>query len=653
MTSVSTQGFLPRCYCLPKKLLLAARVCLMVLAAGSACVARCPKAAHAQNLAPTASVASADFPVVTVSVLCPVQNDACICRQQDGVWGLEEDGEPQPITRITPRQMRPRTETTIFLDLYRNQDFVLGEMGKEIMQLIALSGESALFSVDRDYFSIVTPDSTGAAPFMVTEMVDDLGLLFNQVTQLSDPPYADLSETPLASLLLRTLAKMPPSDAETRRTLVVVSDGNDRQGGELLDDVIQAATAKQIPVHTVYAPTSSGNKANLNRLAVGTGGRYVPALDQVDWSILATPQRLCDLVYRSANAQARRVVVTQPGGDAAETRTVGVGDLLLDVPAPYVEVFVTMPGSLPASPVASGGQGQTPSELTIRWDLAPYPNRRLRSLGYEIPGAVPPVTAATEHLSDAMGVVTLTLPLENLAAGVYFIRAWVEDEFGLRGEADTILPLAPTPTSSPTLAPTPTPSPALTPTSSESMRAWTMTDFPYRILLLTSALTSLLLLGAAFWLWRKREREIAKTPSVSLRSPALQASAILYRLDSSVDTGVRQTIKLGDIPLNLPDEFYCDADWRRRRSAAMLPELEATIVTRDGKHELSLIAGDVRVIPSGKGEMLPLGPNSGQVLRDRDEIIFGKHDTFHYRYLEVARLEQQNGGQPDGGQLAQ
>lgn len=636
----------------------------MVLVVGSVYGARCPEAAHAQNQAPTAIVASADFPIVIVSVLCPVQNDACICRQQDGIWLLEEDGEPQSITRVAPRQMHPRTETTFFLDLYRNQDFVLNDLGKEIIRLIALSGEPALFSVDRDYFSVVTPNSAGSDPFMVTEMVDDLGLLFNQVTQLSDPPYADLSETPLALLLLRTLEEMPPSDAETRRALVVVSDGNDRQSGAFLDDVIRAATAKRIPVHTIYAPTSSGNKGNLKRLAAGTGGRYVPALDQVDWSILATPQSVCDLRYRSSNAQARRVVVTQLDGDpAAETQTIGVGDLLLDVSAPRVEVLGPTQGSSPVSSVALTDQVQTPSELTIRWDLAPYPNRRLRSLGYEIPDTVPPITAVIEHPSDAMGVVTLTLPLENLAAGAYVIRAWVEDELGLRGEAYTKLMLDPVPTPLPTLTPmsTPTLAPTLAPAPPrpklswlESVSAWTLTDFPYRWLLLATALTSLLLFAIAVWLWRKQGREIERTPSTSLGGPAPQARAILFRLDSSVDTGVKQTIKLGDIPLNLPEELYFTVNWRQRRSAAMLPELKATIVTRANKHELSLIEGEVRVIPSDKDKMLDLGPNSVRVLSDRDEIIFGKHDTFHYRYLEMDnRSDRQNGGQPDGGQSAQ
>lgn len=645
----------------------AARVWMTVLMVTSVFGALWPVLAHAQVQAPTAAVTWDKYPEVTVSVLCPNKSDTCICRKQDGIWLLEEDGKPQSIERVVPRQVRPKTETTFFLDLYRNQDFVRGDVGKAIEQLIALSKHPALFELDRDYFTVIAPGAVGADTVALAEKSDDLGALFNHVTQLNVSPYADLAETPLSLLLLRALEKIPPSDAETRRSLVVISDGNDRQTGKFLNAVISAASAKQILVHTVYVPTSPGNKDNLKSLADGTGGRFFDALDQVSWSVLAGTQRVCDLTYRSENAKARRIAVTQLGGDLdVGGRNVSVGELQLDVSPPRVEVIGPAQDAALLLTDVAGDSGQTPPELTIRWDLAPFTNRRLRSLGYDIPGVVPPIREEIEQLSVRGGVATFALRLENLVAGAYTIRAWVEDELGLRGEASTPLAIAATPVPSPTPTPAPTqtplPPPTIQPPPLELAIAWTSTDFPYRRLLLTTALTSLVLAFAAVLLWRKvQEKKASRTPSTYSPSSPKQATAILHRVNSTVDTGVKQVIKLSDRVLTIPADLYLnDGRNRRRKPNEKDFNFKAVIKARlNGGYDLEPLGGEIWVIPMS-------GPMSGQrvqikelyPLQNRCEIIFGNPDSkdseaIRYRYVKIDEASEQNGAQTGGGQSTQ
>jgi hypothetical protein len=650
-----------------RRLLRITLVGSVLLTASGVYSARWPALAHAQDEAPAAVVRSDDFPEITVTVLCPGADDACLCLEQEGVWRLEEDGAPQPILRAAPRQVRPKTETTIFLDLYRGQDAVRSNMGQAIEQLIALSKDPPAFFLERDYFSFATPGESGERTYTLAGLKDDLGLLFNDVTQKNaeDLPYRNLPETPLSLLLLHILEQMPPSDAETRRALVVISDGNDRQTGKLLNTVIDEALAKQIPIHTVYVPTSPGNNDNLKTLAEGTGGSYFATLDQVDWSMLAAPQRVCDLTYRTVNAQAKRVVVTQQHGDPdIGERNVSAGELpVVDVPRPHVEVIGPAQGEALLATTAAGDRDQTPSELTIRWDLAPYTNRRLRSLGYEIPGAAPPIAEELEPPPIEDGGVTLPLHLEKLAPGAYIIRAWVEDELGLRGEAHIPLQIAAPPPPSPTPTPLPTPTllpPVVSPTPPsllESTIAWTMTDFPYRRLLLATASIAALLSATAIWLWRRRMAPGGSSRSYSSRLAPEKAKAFLHRINSTVDIGVKQAVKLGDRTLHIPGDLYVDqARSRTRRPDVGALNLEALIKRMlSGDYELELLKGEIWVTTeSGDRKKI----EKTYQLHNRCEIIFGNpdakdHEAIHYRYISIDESSEQNGVKDPGDISAQ
>lgn len=635
-----------------KKFLRGALICMTLLAVFGVASAPWSSRVRAQSDAPAAMITSDKFPEITVTVLCPTENDVCICPKQNSDWRLEEDGVQQTILSVAPRQLRPKTETTVFLDLFRGQDSVRGEVGKEVEELIALSKDLPTFFLDRDYFSFVTPGAGGDRPVTLAQMKDDLGLLFNEVTgqQADTPPYASLSETPLSLLLLRTLAEMPPSDTETRRALVVISDGNDRQTGKLLNTVIDQARAKQIPIHTVYVHTSPGNNGNLKSLAAGTGGSYSESLDQVNWRVLAATQRVCDLTYRTTNAQARRVVVSQQGSASEASEPRGVGELpALKIPVPSVTARISPQNeSFPVFDLAVN-RDQPPPELAIVWDLAPDTNRRLRSLGYEIVGAGQPIVEKTEDLPAEEGVVTLPLHLENLAAGAYTIRAWVEDELGLRGEAYIPLKIAapPTPSPVPSVASPPAPSagpdqtpplsPLAKPSGWEEVIIWTTTDFPYRRLLLASTSAAAVLSAATIWLWRRRR---AGGPgSTPPPPPPEPAKAILQRLNATVDTGVKQVVKLGDRVLNIPDSLYLDKDRSRtQRPNEPAFNLKANIRrSSEGGYELQVLTGEIWVkLESGHRKKI----DKRYTLHNRCEIIFGNPDSkepeaIRYRFVAI------------------
>lgn len=658
VTSVSKNSVDTRRQHLLRKFLRVALVCATLLAASGSYSARWPALAHAQADAPAAVVSSDNFPEITVTVLCPAADGACTCLQQAGAWSVEEDGEPQSILRVAPRQVRPKTETTIFLDLYRGQDSVRSGMGKAIGQLIALSKDPPAFFLERDYFSVITPGENGALPYMLAELKDDLGLLSNDVTQqkAENLPYRNLSETPLSLLLLNTLEAMSPSDAETRRALVVISDGNDRQTGKVLNTVINQASAKQIPIYTVYVPTSPGNIDNLKALADGTGGSYFASLDEMDWSLLAATQRVCDLTYRTTNAQAKRVVVTLQHRDSgvSDSEASGPRESAAELPAwgvppPRVAVHISAQNeNVPASD-AVGDRAQASQDVAITWDMAPYPTRRLRSLGYEILDAGQAIVERTEEAPAEEGVIALPLHLENLAAGAYILRAWVEDELGLRGEAHISLKIAAPPTpfpvpsvvSPPSPAPTLTPSP--TPTSDPSLVVkawvWTKTDFPYRRLLLATTSVAALLSATAIWLWRRRPGSGDGSPLGSKYPDVMQAKAILHRINATVVPGVKQVVKLGDRVLNIPRDLYLDKDRNRtQRPNEPAFNLKANIRrSSEGGYELQVLTGEIWVkLESGHRKKI----DKRYTLHNRCEIIFGNPDSkepeaIRYRFVAI------------------
>lgn len=656
MTSVSKKLAYIRRYHPCRVVLLVALGVLALLAASGAVLWTLP--ARAQGEAPAESLVDAsNFPEVAVVVLCPAQ---------DSDWIVEEDGHQRQILSITPDETRPRkTETTMFVDIYDDKHFVLDETATAVLSLIEpteIAESRNPFLLDRDYFSAMMPGAEAESIYRLAGRTDELGLFANRLRMLGEDgqplmavnerPYVKWPETPLASLLLRVLEDIPPSDAQVRRSLLVISDGGDRRSGDLLDKVIEDAAAKRVAIHTVYVNTSPGNKANLENLAVKTGGTYFASLTELDWAVLISPQRACKLIYRSADAQAKQIVVTELNEGMSKPSIGRLPDLR--VSTPRVEVHI---------PTQVEAGVQSPQEMTISWYLDNYPDRRLRSLEYEIKGAGQTIA---KELQPPFAAERITVPLDlgNLAQGAYAIHAWVEDELGLRGEYVIPLQIAalPTPSPTPTLTPssTPIPAPTSTPTWLESMTAWTMTDFPYRRLLLATALTSVLLAVIAIWLRLKQERATGSSPSISLFSEPKQARAILYRVNSTVDTGIKQVVKLDDRVINVPGDLYFQ--WERRQTRhliALSPDFKAVIQpdVTTGDYILRSFGGDISVTTK-HGHMEKI--TGMYKLCDRDVIVFGNAELsdpkaicYWYRYVKIDESGEQNSLQNIGAFSAQ
>lgn len=650
MKSVSKKPAYIRRYHPRRAVILVALGVLALLTASGAVSWSSPTRAQGET-SPEVLVDASNFPEVAVVVLCPVK---------ESNWMLEEDGVQQQILSIAPDETRPRkTETTMFVDIYDDKHFVLDETATSVFSLIETAESQNPFLLDRDYFSAVMPGAEAESIYELAGRTDELGLLVNRLRMLGEDgrplmpvnkrPYVNWSVTPLASLLLRVLEDIPSSDAQVRRSLLVVSDGSDRRSGDRFDKLIEDAAAKRVAIHTVYVNTSPGNKDNLKNLAARTGGTYFESLNELDWAVLISSQRTCKLTYRSANAQAKQIVVTELNEGMSKHSVGRFAEMT--VSAPRVEVHIPMP-------VETGVQSL--QEMTISWHLDNYPGRRLDSLGYEIKGAAQTIAEELEPPPAAEGAITVSLDLDNLIPGAYAIRVWVEDELGLRGE--NVIPLQvtapPTPSPTPTLisTPIPAPTPTLAPIWWESATTWTMTDFPYRGLLLATVLTSTLLAATAIWLVVRPPQGPEPSSPISLFSEPKRARAILYRVDSTVSAGVKQIVKLCDGDLNVPKDLFLE-EYRNQIQPpeAALHDFEAVISSRGNGYYLQKIKGHIGLIKSGRSE-----PIKEQRLRNRDEIEFGKREsedtaTAYYRYLyvEIGESSEQNGLQYIGDFSAQ
>lgn len=177
------------------------------------------------------------------------------------------------------------------------------------------------------------------------------GLTANGRTALYDGLRAGLAQLPAAP--------------ETRRVVVLLSDGGDTSSANGLEATAEALAAAKVPVFTVELRTVESNPAALEALASRTGGRVVAAgdptaLDGAFGAIAKQIVRQYAVTYPSSahGPTDVDVTVTSPAGPStARTR--------LDLPAAH-----PLPVSTPAPPPSTVAGAETGPLHLGRWALA-------------------------------------------------------------------------------------------------------------------------------------------------------------------------------------------------------------------------------------------------------------------------------------------
>jgi len=629
----------------------------------------------------------AQFPAITVRVGCDFPaTDVSLPR-----FALLEDGIEQQILETTRTFVRPQTETAIFIDLFDGQTAVVGQVGDALEKLYNLY-LSNTFTVTADRLAVYAPangssesnatpsDSTTVASANLDVVVDwtgNAGVVVNNVRAIqSDRPFAKLDKTALMRMLLETLTHFDTNPI-ARRILVVFSDGSDVVSGQLLDQVVAAANAGEITIHTFLLNTGFNGRTNLMQLADETDGQFevlAEALAEPDewwkefWGRFVVPKAICDFTYRTGKQQPQTllvrplvtstVVAAQPFTLALPA--IAVNPPVLRVQSPKVSQQIILPPSVEYSATVA-----VPIELAIAWDFAPAAPRLIKEITYEIKGLVAVAKTKLDPPPPPNQSITFSIPLTSMVAGSYAVNVTIVDELGVVSQESVPFTLfQPVPTSTPIPTQTPTVTPTLTrpptrtstpmPTatliwhqkavatagvaareSSAATTRWFRTDFPYRALLVGSTLFFVGLVLLLRYLWQKRVPPVEPSPSSLAETPKVYA--ILYRLRSDPGLALQQVVKLYDREATWPEEFYTHGTEIRSGERAKNDSFGLRIFRRDKRYLLNCLPNKKAVtVRRGKERItvegnLPL--QSNLPLQNNDEIQLGQTSYAFYELL--------------------
>lgn len=174
---------------------------------------------------------------------------------------------PSQIGRVTAIPQPPTQTTSVGLALDYSGSMVPFTADLETATLSFLGN----FNFPPDFAQIIKFDET---VYTVQQFTDDGSSLISAVTS----PFPGVRRgTSLYDAVLKSINDTA-GQGSNNLAVVAVTDGNDTESANTIDDAIDAATTgKQIPVYTIGIGTA--NQDTLTQLAEGTGGRYYYAPD--------------------------------------------------------------------------------------------------------------------------------------------------------------------------------------------------------------------------------------------------------------------------------------------------------------------------------------------------------------------------------------
>lgn len=365
---------------------------------------------------------------------------------------VDEDGKPQTV--VETRMENIGTQTVLLLDA--SQDIQRnGATGiprtQEVSGVIRRLVERGVLSPQSDWLAAYAP----AAEQQITAIKDwtwDHGDLYNSLYQYAPP--ADIGETPLFELLYFGLDAFdtPQLNPAAQRQIVLFSDGVDNVSGVKIDDAIARARERDVRVHTVLLGAGTADsRANLERIAIMTGGMYRPLASQESldamWDDIAASRAQRVLSYRSANAQPKEVKVTAQVANGTIEATSEFPAMAAPTPVqikivqPLAEQEIIRSGAAYTSPVESLTPAVLPVQVTFTW---PGNERTLRRVEYTL--------GSDTRVVETAPFDRIEFPIAALGEGVYGLRVQAVDELGITSQSEplslrikTTLPPAPPP----------------------------------------------------------------------------------------------------------------------------------------------------------------------------------------------------------------
>jgi hypothetical protein len=621
-----------------------------------------------------ADVDATNFPTVTLSFPCASPGEG---------YQVLENGVVITNVTLATRSEPVDTRVAMMLDLFRART----GGGKSQLPLAITSTLNAVEDVVRDLesrhvfmvpvhqlgiFALARDIQQAVSIYPSGVWTDDLGSLINTfytaTVAQSELIFPDLGGPVTATKLLDTVnnllsAELAATDAPRRQALLVFSDGSDGGSVATVESVVEAARLQNIPIYTVFVPTSqkvTANTTRLQQLAGGGGGFYEEAYTNTasiaGWlAAIYAPQRVCDLSYRVQQNPPARVEVQSVGGAQPSTVATALLPATLRREAPQVRID---------SPRFGQTYTLTTTEtvaLAVTWEAATGDDIRAAAVELTVlgPGAAGDQQIITSHVATLTAAAPMSYRFEvnatALLAGQHLLRAVVTDDFGLVGTAEQPFAMQPLPT------PTPSITPLHTLIAEGAREKWTDAgnwlwedDGTRLILFILVALYAMIL--ALFGLLFFREWRVEPASRGEVGVSAVTEYAILDRVQMSERVPhTKQIIRLdlnSSEQLELPGIFLEDdsAFYRGDELASFLLAYRATLqcdgATVNIRRPSSTDANSTRtetlhydtieILKFSANTTFALDAGKKHELRNNDIVQFG---DLHYKFVRMQRSD--------------
>lgn len=398
-----------------------------------------PSAAAQEGNTPGLRVTSVDtdaFPMVSVT-LESINLDENITELPIRVI---ENGEEVTVDSRGPVDLGTQTALVVDASGSFNDPGVTGKpIYEEVRVMVEQLIESGALTPENDYMQSFAPGATTGEITQIQNWTLDHQAVWNNLYLYQLPP-AD-AQTPLFDLLFFGLDSFTNSGLQSNsyRSMVLFSDGRVGGSATRLEDAINRAVRERVVIHTVQLGNYGEEAtANMRRLAILTGGRYIQIATETDaatiWETIRDERTQLALNFRSqaANPQELRISALLGDGSTLETAvaypSVAIEPVGVTIASPADQIVIEKQAEAYNTPVLD----IEPKTIDIQVDFE-WPDGLERDITQ-----VEFFVGNTSRIQAQPPFNQYTFPIDTLDTGKYAIRAVATDELGIRGESTPV-----------------------------------------------------------------------------------------------------------------------------------------------------------------------------------------------------------------------
>lgn len=351
-----------------------------------------------------------------------------------------ENGEEVTVDSRGPVELGTQTALVVDASGSFNDAGATGKpIYEEVRVMVEQLIESGALTPETDYMEAFAPGATTGQITTIQNWTLDHQAVWNNLYLYQLPP-AD-AQTPLFDLLFFGLDSFTNSGlaANPYRSMILFSDGRVGGSATRLEDAINRAVRERVVIHTIQLGNYGEEAtANMRRLAILTGGRYIQIATETDaatiWETVRDERSQLALNFRSQAANPRELQISALLGNGSTLETavaypsVAVEPVAVTITSPADQVVIEKQASAYNTPVTD----IEPKSITIQANFE-WPDgfeRDIRQVEFFV--------GNTSRIQAQPPFGEYTFPIDTLDSGKYAVRAIATDELGIRGESTPV-----------------------------------------------------------------------------------------------------------------------------------------------------------------------------------------------------------------------